>query len=275
MPLLSFIGPVRASIASAASIASIALLAGLAAGPAAAQYQGLVSLPPVGPGNSRLLVGGALLNRPAYLGSDDRVTTALPYIDYAHRNGFFAGTGTGIGYSFVNTPATQIGLRVIPRFGRDEDVSDDLRGMGDLDPGAEASAYVTHAISGEWTFGINLRGGNRGGEVDAGVRHDRVLGRATRLSAFAFATAANGSSQRAWFGVDDNQSAASGYPVYTLGSGLRNLQLGASVNHFFARRWIAIGGLSLGRVLGEAADSPIVRERTHVGGFAAIGYQLF
>jgi outer membrane protein len=256
-------------------IAVAGLFAGFATAPAVAQYQGLVSLPPVGPGDSRLLIGAGLANRAAYLGSDDRVTAVLPYVDYAHRNGFFASATAGIGYSFVNTRATQIGLRVIPRFGREEDNSDDLRGLGDIGAGVEASAYATHALSRAWTVGVNVRGGDRGAELDVGVRRDFALGPATRMSAFAFATAANGRSQQTWFGIDDAQSLASGYPVYSPGAGVRNLQVGASVNHFFAGRWIAIGGLGIGRVVGEAADSPIVRERTHVGGFAANGYQLF
>jgi outer membrane scaffolding protein for murein synthesis (MipA/OmpV family) len=257
------------------SLAAVGLLAVFASPPVAAQYQGLVSLPPVGPGDSRLLIGAGLANRTAYLGSDDRVTAALPYIDYAHRNGFFASVTSGIGYSFVNTRTTQVGVRVIPSFGRQENDSDDLRGLGDIDPGVEASAYVTQALSPAWTVGINLRGGDRGAELDVGARRDFVLGPTTRLSAFAFATAANGRSQQTWFGIDDAQSLASGYPVHSPGAGVRNLQLGATVNHFFAGRWIAIGGLGIGRVVGEAADSPIVRERTHVGGFAAIGYRIF
>lgn len=269
MPPLPLVSRIRAPVAS------LALLCGLAAGPASAQYQGLVSLPPVGPGDSRLLVGAGLANRPAYHGSDDRVTAILPYVDYAHRNGFFASTASGIGLSLVNTRATQIGVRVIPRFGRNEDASNDLRGMGDIDPGAEASAYATHAVSRTWTLGVNLRGGDLGAELDAGARHDLALGTATRLSAFAFVTAANGKSQRTWYGVDESQARASGYPLHAPGAGLRHLQVGATVNHFFAGRWIAIGGVGLGRVIGEAADSPLVRERTHLGGFAAIGYQLF
>lgn len=251
------------------------LLGALAVAPAAAQYQGLVSLPPVGPGDSRLLVGAGLANRPAYLGSDDRVTALLPYVDYAHRNGFFASSTAGIGFSFVNTRSTQIGVRVIPRFGRDENDSADLRGLGDISPGVELSAYATHALSPAWTVGINLRGGDRGAELDVGARRDFALGPATRLSAFGYATAANGPSQESWFGIDDAQSLASGYPRYTPGAGVRTVQVGATVNHFFSRRWIAIGGIGIGRVLGDAADSPIVRERTHVGGFGAIGYQLF
>jgi len=255
--------------------ASIAVACLMASAPSWAQYQGIVSLPPVGPGDSRLLLGGAAIVRPAYLGSDDTVWTALPYIDYAHRNGFFASTGSGIGYSFVNTASNQIGARLIPRFGRRESQSSDLRGMGDIGFGVEASVYWTHALSRAWTLGLNVRGGSRGAEFDAGVRRDLQLGPATRLSVTGYLTAANSRSQQSAFGVDAGQSLASGYAPYAPSGGLRNAQLAVSANHFFAGRWIAIGGVGLGRVLGDSADSPLVRDRTNASAFAAIGYQLF
>jgi MipA family protein len=255
--------------------ASFALVSVLVATPATAQYQGIVSLPPVGPGDSRLLLGAAAISRPAYLGSDDRIWRVLPSIDYANRNGFFAGSGIGIGYSLINTRSTQFGIRLIPRFGRNESDSNDLQGMGDIGYGAEGSLFWTQALSDVWTVGANLRGGNRGGEFDVGARRDFVLAPATRMSVFGFATAANARSNATYYGVDPGQAVASGYPVYAPGAGLRNVQFGATVNHFFAGRWIVVGGLGIGRVLGDAADSPIVRQRTHATGFAAIGYQLF
>ena len=254
---------------------SFALAALLGATPSAAQYQGIVSLPPVGPGDSRLLLGGSAISRPAYLGSDDRVWMVLPSIDYANRNGFFASSASGIGYSLINTRSTQFGIRLIPRFGRSENDSNDLRGMGDIGFGAEGSVFWTHALSDAWTVGANLRGGSRGGEFDLGARRDLALAPRTRMSVFGFATTANAKSNGTSYGVDAGQAIASGYPVYSPGAGLRNVQFGATVNHFFAGRWIAVGGLGVGRLLGDAADSPIVRERTHVTGFAAIGYQLF
>lgn len=255
--------------------AAVAFASVLFAGTAEAQYQGIVSLPPVGPGDSRLLIGGAAISRPAYLGSDDRIWRVLPSIDYANRNGFFVGSGSGIGYSLISTRSTQFGIRLIPRFGRKESDSNDLQGMGDIGFGAEGSVFWTHAFSAEWTVGANLRGGSRGGEIDLGARRDFVLAPTTRMSVFGFATTANAKSNLSYYGVDAGQAAASGYPVFQPGAGLRNAQIGASFNHFFAGRWIAVGGLGIGRLLGDAADSPIVRERTHVTGFAAIGYQLF
>ena len=257
-------------------VAVVLVLAGLAiVRPAAAQFQGLVSLPPLGAAQSRLLLGGVGISRPAYPGSDDRVWTLLPFVDYQNRSGFFASTNTGIGYSLLNSPRTQFGLRVIPRFGRDEGNSSDLIGMGDISPGVEGSVYLTHALDRDWTVGMNLRGGNRGTEFDVGARRDLQLGPFTRMSVTGFGTVADARSNRAWYGVDAGQSAASGYPLYDPSGGLRNLQLAATVNHFFAGRWVAIGGLSVGRLVGDAADSPIVRERTNWGGFAAIGYQLW
>lgn len=247
----------------------------LTAMPAAAQYQGIVSLPPVGPGDSRLLVGAIALFRPAYQGSDDRSNLILPLIDYQHKNGFFASTGTGIGYSFVNTMVTQAGFRIIPQFGRKEDSSPDLRGMGDIDFGVEASAYLTQRLSRNWTVGANVRAGGRGAELDLGARFDTAVAPTTRLSVFGFATAANSKSQQTWHGVNAVQSLASGYSAYSPGAGFRNLQAGVSMNHVFAQRWFLIGGLSVGRLVGDAADSPIVRDRTHVGGFAALAYQWF
>jgi len=255
--------------------ASFAVACGLLTAPVQAQYQGIVSLPPVGPGDSRLLLGGAAILRPAYLGSDDQTLMVLPYIDYANRSGFFASTGSGIGYSFVNTATTQIGARLIPRFGRRESQSSDLRGMGDIGFGAEASVYWTQALSRAWTLGVNVRGGDKGAELDAGVRRDLQLGPATRMSLTAFVTAGNAKSQQTWFGVDAGQSLASGYAAYSPSSCLRNAQLALSANHFFAGRWIAIGGIGVGHLLGDAADSPIVRQRTNATAFAAIGYQMF
>jgi outer membrane protein len=251
------------------------LLAALGSAPAYAQFQGIVSLPPLGAAESRLLLGGTVILRPAYPGADHHRAMVLPYIDYQHRNGFFIGTGSGIGYSFIHTPATQLGVRLIPRFGRDQDDSPALAGMGDIDPGVEASAYWTQRLAPGWTVGLNLRGGNLGAEFDAGVRRDFQLGPATRMSATAFLTAADGRSQRSAFGVDAGQSVASGYPVYSPSSGLRNAQFALTFNHFFARRWVAVGGVGVGRILGDAADSPIVREPTTLTGFAAIGYQFF
>ena len=247
----------------------------LTALPVAAQYQGIVSLPPVGPGDSRLLLGVSALSRPAYLGAEDRVLMVLPLIDYANRNGFFASSGTGIGYSFINTRATQAGIRVIPQFGRRESDAAALRGMGDIDWGVEASAYLTQHLSMNWTLGANLRAGGRGGEFDVGARYNTRLAPTTFMTAFAFLTAANSKSQQTWYGVDAEQSLATGYAPFAPGAGFRNLQTGISANHAINERWILIGGISVGRLLGEAADSPIVREQTHYTALLALAYRMF
>lgn len=254
----------------------LAALGGLAVAlPAFAQSAGIVSLPPVGPGDSRLLVGAAALARPAYAGSSQTQFRVLPYVDYATRGGFYAGVTNGVGYSLVQAPTQQAGVRLIPQFGRDENDSPALRGMGDIGMGVEASAYWTVALSREWTVGAQVRGGRNGGEFDAGVRRDFVLAPATRLSATTYFTAADGKSQRTFFGVSPAQSSTSGYGVYEPAAGVRSVQFALTANHFFGGRWIAIGGVGVGRLVGDAARSPLVQDKTQAGGFVALGYQLF
>ena len=265
----------RKALLAALSCVAVAAALGAAARPAFAQYQGLVSLPPVGPGDSRLLLGGGVVVGPAYPGSNDVVWSLRPYFDYQNKNGLFFGTVTGLGYSIVNTAETQFGVRLVPVFGRDEGNSDDLRGMGDVDPSVEASVFWTRALSPAWTVGLNGRAGKYGAELDFGARRDFQLQPTMRLSLVAFGTVGNGKSNQTFFGVDAAQSLASGYPVYDPGAGLRSLNAGATFNYFFAGRWIALGGLGLNGLVGDVADSPIVRRRTTMTGFVAVGYQVF
>lgn len=256
-------------------LGTVAALGLITAWPALAQSAGIVSLPPVGPGDSRLLVGGAVLARPAYAGSAQTQLRVLPYLDYATRGGFYAGVTNGVGYSIVQTPAQQAGVRLLPQFGRDENDSPALRGMGDIGFGVEASGYWTVSLSREWTVGAQVRGGRRGAEFDAGVRRDFVLAPTTRLSATTYFTAADGKSQRTFFGVSAAQAASSGYAAYEPAAGVRSMQLGLTANHFFGGRWIAIAGVGAGRLLGDAAASPLVRDKTQFGSFIAVGYQVF
>ena len=253
----------------------VALLALATALPVLAQSAGIVSLPPVGPGDSRLLVGAAVLARPAYAGSSQTQWRVLPYVDYATRSGFYAGVTNGVGYSLVQTPTQQAGIRLLPQFGRDENDSPALRGMGDIGMGVEASGYWTVALTREWTVGAQVRGGRNGAEFDAGVRRDFVLAPTTRLSATTYFTAADGKSQRTFFGVSPAQALTSGYGASEPGAGVRNVQLALTANHFFGGRWIAIGGVGAGRLVGDAARSPLVRDKTQVGAFVALGYQVF
>ena len=64
-----------------------------------------------------------------------------------------------------------------------------------------------------------------------------------------------------YFGVSSPDSIKSGLPVFAASSGMRDAR-GWLVGMFhFNRNWHLAGGVTYSRLLGDAADSPVVSER--------------
>ena len=67
---------------------------------------------------------------------------------------------------------------------------------------------------------------------------------------------------QAYYGLTPVQAAATGLRVTTPGAGISAVQAGISGRMELAPRWTGFGGLAWQRLAGDAADSPLVRERT-------------
>src|SRR5262245_26810354 len=175
-----------------------------AGGAGAAHAQGAPNNPPRDEGS----IGAVLLAMPAYAGSDDRSTRLFPFISYRWANGWFAGIENGIGYNFSSRPDIQYGLRVTPDFGRNEDDSPDLSGMGDIDATLEPGAFFERRW-GPWSARTALRLGsgndNKGALFEVGAGYTYTLPPRTMLT-FGLNTAyANRAYMQTYFGVDAEQ----------------------------------------------------------------------
>jgi outer membrane protein len=93
--------------------------------------------------------------------------------------------------------------------------------------------------------------------IDFGPRRRLLLG--------ASLTGAGDRYMQTWYGVTPTQSAASGYALYDAPEGLRDLSLSATWREDFADRWAGFASLGATRLLGPAADSPLVRQRSSAG----------
>lgn len=78
----------------------------------------------------------------------------------------------------------------------------------------------------------------------------------------------------AYFGVTRIGSQASGLSVFTPSAGLTEVEVGANARYMFNRSWGITGRLAYGRLVGDAAKSPIVKregsENQVLGAIAAI-----
>jgi len=255
-----------------------ALLLACASGAVHAQAFDAVRLYAVPLGDGQGLAGLAVIAGHEYLGSNERKTMLLPALSYQWANGWFAGTGNGIGYKFPSAPDMQYGLRVTLDLGRNESASPVLKGMGDIDMRPEIGAFFNYLISPEWFLTTSFRygaGNDRdGAQTDVGIGWSSQLAPQWRLGLGVAATYASGDYMRAFYGVTAEQSANTGYALYSPGAGWRDVRGNAALTYFFNADWSLTGAVTARALQGDVKRSPIVNEDTPVAGVLSLNYSF-
>jgi MipA family protein len=259
-------------------LSTIILAAGLAwAAPNAfAQAFDAVRLSSAAPGQSGGSVAGAVIAAYEYQGSDQRRTLVLPILSYQWANGWFAGVTNGIGINFSGSSQMQYGLRLTADVGRKESRTNALRGMGDIDPAAEAGAFFNYFFPQGLFLTSSVRYGaavnNKGLVVDLGAGYSTAITPSWRLTAGTGITLTNARYMQSYFGVTNAQSAASGYAVYSAGAGARDLRANMALSYSIDQKTSVTAALSASSLLGDAKKSPLTRKRTSETAIVAITY---
>jgi MipA family protein len=214
-----------------------------------------------------IYLGGGLIHRPDYEGSDDYKTDFMPRFAVTFRDFIFL-RGPTLGIDVMGLSRSRLsddlsfGAFLGYDMGRDSD-HPVLRRLGQIEGGLEAGLFVEYAL-GPLSFEVNAR-------QDVDDRHDglvaelaagyrRALSPRWSGQIEATATWANDAYTQAWFGVGPGQSLASGLRSFETSGGLKDTGLSLSINYRLGRCW-TISGLMAHRVLrGDAAASPLVAD---------------
>jgi outer membrane scaffolding protein for murein synthesis (MipA/OmpV family) len=170
---------------------------------------------------------------------------------------------SGLALDLVNQEKRRLSLSLRLDRGRREQASQRLTGLGDVPTTVRLRMAGTWQIPAgwrahaAWTVDAFNRGGGNLAELGLGYEH-RLAPR-TVYSLSARLSVAGPRYQQTYFGVTETQAAASGYPVYSPGLGLRDLQLSAGFRTDLGPHWGLQAGLGLQRLLGPSARSPIVQ----------------
>jgi outer membrane protein len=160
-----------------------------------------------------------------------------------------------------------LALRFDP--GRQESDSDDLTGMGNVPATVRARLGLRWEPAPQWAVGLSssFDALNRVGGymVSGSVSRTFVPAPRQRVILGASLTGAGDRYMQTWYGVTPVQSAASGYALYDAPEGLRDLSLSATWRTDFDDHWAGFASLGASRLLGPAADSPLVRQRNGAG----------
>ena len=147
-------------------------------------------------------------------------------------------------------------------FGRDAGDNDALRGMGDID------GFVVGKFGALVKSRIGLFAGadlNQSlSDDDNGYTVETKLGMQMPVSdSVVFipqvsAVWASDDHMQQFFGVSGSQAASSGYGRYTPESGFKTVGFGVAANWGITENWSLIGNVGVDRLIGDAADSPLV-----------------
>lgn len=214
-------------------------------------------------------LGAGALYQPEYEGSDEYKITPVPMVMISYRDLVFL-RGPMLGANVLTwqgprpSDKLQVGPLVRYQFGRDEGDSDDLRGMGDIDAAVDVGGFVTYS-AGPWSTGLTLfrdvSGSHDGLTAKLSAGNRLPLGPKLMLRSEISATWADDNYTETFFGVTAAQSARSGMRQYRPEGGLKDAGITFDLDYSLTENWGLTGRLGYKRLLGDAADSPLVEDR--------------
>jgi outer membrane protein len=231
------------------------------------------------------LLGAAVRTRPAYDGSSSQEIDLVPVIRY-YGQPLFARTTQGIlegGLHWELGSGISGGFQLSYDEGRKSSESSYLvenNFTDNVDPGASLGAHIEwDGKLGPAPVGVLLRyrqslESGRGAQVDMRFNVGVYASSGATLVVFTEATWGSADSNNTYYGVTPAQSAASGFPVYEPGSGLKHVSLGLIGGYDIARHWTLTASVQQRWLQGDVAKSPLVDSRQNTYANAGIAYRF-
>jgi MipA family protein len=221
-----------------------------------------------------VVVGVGAMYAPKFEGSDEFEVSPVPMISATFGDRVSIDPG-GLSVNVLDANGFKLSVSGGYDPGRQEDDSDHLEGLGDIDAGGVIGAKLAYEFGPAEVYASIDRtiGGSDGlvGKLGANVsqRYDRFI-----LSAGASATFADDNHMESYFGVTPTQSASSGLSEYEASAGLKRFDIEASVTYMATENWLIRGQAGVGFLTGDAADSPIVQDDVQPSAMLAVGYKF-
>lgn len=270
--------PLRALLLPALLLPALLLpvLAGL---PAAAQQAG--AAPDAKTADTKtwdIRIGAGAMVKPDYEGSNDYEVSALPLVDVNYRDiVFLKSMALGANVFTLRGPGPNDKLQFGPllryQFGRDQDANDALRGLGDIDSGFELGAFVNYR-AGPWSAGLtafrDISDAYDGGmTVQLKGGYMVPLAPRLRLRTEISTTWADDNYTQSFFGITALQAQRSGLRQYQADGGFKDAGLTLGLDYSLSDHWGLTGLVGFKRLLGDAADSPLVEDKGSANQFNA------
>ncbi|MGO1078939.1 MipA/OmpV family protein [Inquilinus sp. CA228] len=207
---------------------------------------------------------------PDFVGGGELRVEPIPIVGVRFGDIAFAATGRGIGANLVRFSGLSAGPFLDYSLGSKRSRAAD--GLDDLDGTGLAGLFVRYSLA---PFAIEGRVGHSfAGDFDgyvatlSGVMAFE-LAEGWRGRVGATALWGDGGWSDAFFGIDDGEASRSGLPAYRPGAGIQEVSLFLGSAYDITPSISLVGYVRVSRLVGEAADSPIVEAEGEAGQIAA------
>lgn len=227
--------------------------------------------------------GGFVAVVPKYEGSKSYEFFGAPYI--------FPNIGTAasvvairgaddVRFRFIKTDGFVAGPLVGYKSDRDESDGAKLLGLGDVDGGIVLGGFAGYRalpwLMVDVSYHRTVTGDVNGGQLRFGLEYESLVSRNVTLVGRVGATFADDDYMAAYFGVSASQAGTSlaGLPIYNAHAGFKDVHVGLGAKIQFDDKWaLRIGG-RYARLVGDAADSPVIETGDQFFGFVNITYKF-
>lgn len=218
-------------------------------------------------------VGGGIGIVPDYVGSDDYTVGAAPVarIQIGKSERFAKLTITELTVNVLDNKQWSLGPLLNYRLGRDDVDDDAVDRMREIDDSLEVGAFggwtwisqndPRARLSASLSAKQDVTDGHDGYLIDASVRYFTPLSRSFVLSFGGGTTYGSSDYMDAFFGVDTRDAATTGLSQFSASDGFRDARLSLMAIQSLSINWHLSGGIVYSRLLGDAADSPVVDDR--------------
>jgi MipA family protein len=209
---------------------------------------------------------------PAYLASDDYGVGIKPAL-FLRYGRFSLNTGAGfttrradqmlrgLGVDLFSGERFKVALSGRLDNGRSASSSPALAGMGDVDGTVRVRVTGTWRLDEGWKLGaaasVDVLGRGQGALGELSFVREHVLTPELLWSWGGSLTFGDGTYMQSYYGVTPEQSANSGYPVYTPSTGLRDVALSTGLTAELAQDWVGFVNVGVSQALGPVKDSPL------------------
>jgi outer membrane protein len=208
------------------------------------------------------VVGLGLAFVPEYEGSEDYKAVPIINARFNLNNNMYIGfLGNTLRANLVPSQEWNAGPLLRYRPERNNVKNDQVDAMEKVDAAIEAGGFLSYNLP-DWTFSISaaqdIAGAHDGFLLDMGVGYRYKLQADTMLTLNAQTTYASSDYMHTYFSVDQADSLRSRLKTYNADAGLKDFGVGIALQHAYSRKWSVVGVIRYSRLLGDAADSPVV-----------------